>query len=295
MRIAHHVVRIAQFLAIIIGRCEARACTVPTLMRALSDSAARDPRNASALSAAFIAACNGTAGLSWNNYDALKYHQSTWHPGAPTGTSCSDMEILGGYLEGGRTVCQPKKLLSAQPCRVVSVGSNGESSFEAAVLAVAPHCSIDVVDGTLTGNREHLRHGLPAAVRFWPENFGPQSAARFGYRHVQVLKIDCEGCEYDSLMPWLQTVCTDQIYLELHTTNSGCGKTPSVACQRHIQRVHRLMSELEPWYAVYYKEPNVAYSGGLDSEFGLLRRLPCARGASHTRKVPRAINITSVA
>ena len=276
MRVGCRAVRIAQVLAVLavlIGRCDARSCGIEKVTSALNDAAGRDPSNASALSAAFIAAC---AGSRWNLNDALKYHQATWRPGSPTGFSCSDMHIFGGYLEGGRTVCRHRKLLGSKPCQIVSVGSNGEASFEAAVLAMAPHCSIDVLDGTLIGRREGLRRKLPSAVRFLPENFGNHSAARLGYKHVQALKIDCEGCEYDALIPWIMDVCTDQIYLELHT--QGCGHTPSTACFDQIIRTHMLMSQLELWYAVYYKEPNVAY-GAENTEFGLIRRIPCARGS----------------
>ena len=169
-------------------------------------------------------------------------------------------------------MCHASKLLSASPCRVVSVGSNGEASFESAVLGIAPNCSIDVMDGTLTGERAYLRQNLPAGVNFLPVNFDNRSAELLGHSHVQALKIDCEACEFDALMPWVRSTCTDQIYLELHTY--GCSARPSEACFQAILRVHRLMSDLETMYAVYYKEPNVAY-GAQFNEFALIRRVPC--------------------
>lgn len=252
-----------------IQRVNAGSCQIPAVTQALAASAERDASNASAHSSAFISAC--TQGR-WNLNDALKYHQACWHPGGPTGASCSDMQILGGYLEGGRTVCHATKLFSARPCRVVSVGSNGEASFESAVLAMAPHCIIDVMDGTMTGERASLVKNLPSAVNFMPVNFDTHSAIRLNYSHVQALKIDCEACEYETLIPWVRYTCTDQIYLELHTY--GCSTRPTSTCFESIMKVHQLMSELEPMYAIYYKEPNVAY-GAVHNEFALIRREPC--------------------
>ena len=249
----------------------ARSCDIASVTQAMAMSVERDATNASAHSAAFIAACKPGR---WNLNDALKYHQATWHPGGPTGTSCSNMHLLGGYLEGGRTVCHPTKLFAASPCRIVSVGSNGEASFEAAVLAMAPNCSIDVLDGTLVGPRAYLRKNLPSAVNFVPVNFDSQSASRFNYRHVQALKIDCEACEFEALMPWVHSTCTDQVYLELHTFD--CKSQASASCYETILKVHRLMSQMESLYAIYYKEPNVAY-GAVHNEYAFIRRAPCIR------------------
>jgi len=268
----HSALQLLAWMACVRRVCT-RSCAIASVSEAMASSVKRDPSNASAHSAAFIGAC--TPG-EWNLNDALKYHQSTWHPGAPTGMSCSNMRIFGGYLEGGRTICHPDKLLGATPCQLVSVGSNGEASFEAAVLAAAPNCSIDVMDGTLTGPRKYLRQNLPPKVNFLPLNFDNRSAQLFNYPTVQALKIDCEACEYDALMPWVHATCTEQIYLELHTY--GCSGRPSRACYEAILRVHRLMSDLESLYGIYYKEPNVAY-GAMHCEFALKRRTPCiARG-----------------
>jgi Methyltransferase domain len=50
-------------------------------------------------------------------------------------------------------VCAPEQLLSHDDCVVFSVGSNGEASFESAILAEFPHCKMHTFDPTLTPKR----------------------------------------------------------------------------------------------------------------------------------------------
>ena len=50
----------------------------------------------------------------------------------------------------GKWVCAPEQLLSHDGCVVFSIGSNGEASFESAVLADFPHCRVHTFDPTLT-------------------------------------------------------------------------------------------------------------------------------------------------
>ena len=121
--------------------------------------------------------------------------------------------------DGAKLVCDVEATLQADRCHVVSVGSNGDASFEAAVHRVNPSCRIDVLDGTLVGRRAALRQQLPSFVRFWPENFGPTTWANFSeVRRVDVLKIDCEGCELDSLTEWASRICTSQLLVEMHAS-----------------------------------------------------------------------------
>ena len=43
-----------------------------------------------------------------------------------------------------------------------------------------------------------------------------------------MLKIDCEGCEFSSLPPFLENVCVDQLILELHAYPAKWG-SPATA------------------------------------------------------------------
>jgi hypothetical protein len=141
----------------------------------------------------------------------------------------------GNVLDGGKLVCKAADALRP-PCRVFSVGSNGDASFENGIHALSPECRIDTFDGTLVGRRSKLAAALPSFVRFHPLNWSPSTLgeivqtldgnAREGRKGaawtpsppptLPVLKIDCDGCEFNSLMPFLERVCTEQILIEIH-------------------------------------------------------------------------------
>ena len=91
------------------------------------------------------------------------YLQSLWHPGAPGGSSCAELKRLGPPGDGGKILCAPAKLLaqSSSECHVLSVGSNGDATFEESIHAIAPSCRIDTFDGTLDDAK---RSRLPSFV-----------------------------------------------------------------------------------------------------------------------------------
>lgn len=134
------------------------------------------------------------ASTTFTNLDLQHYVSSHWQPGEPLGTSCAKLSRLGSSGDGGKLACEPAALLgSADECLVVSVGSNGDASFEHAVLDVAPHCEVDIIDPFEVP--EH-RASAPRSARLFAENFSKHTAVspRYRARHVQLLKIDCEGC-----------------------------------------------------------------------------------------------------
>jgi len=51
-------------------------------------------------------------------------------------------------------VCAARQLLAHSDCVIYSVGSNGEVSFEKALLAQFPHCQMHTYDPTLTRKRQ---------------------------------------------------------------------------------------------------------------------------------------------
>lgn len=59
-------------------------------------------------------------------------------------------------------MCAPEQLLSHDSCVVFSIGSNGEASFEAAILDEFPHCQMHTFDPTLT--RQRAAKVQPAAA-----------------------------------------------------------------------------------------------------------------------------------
>lgn len=137
----------------------------------------------------------------------------------------------------------------ARPCLIVSVGSNGDFSFETAVHAAYPRCTIHVFDGTpgksdtwaklapkwLTYHATHFYAGS------WKSFVGAGSTRRLPT--VTVLKMDCEGCEFEALPSFLEHTCTEQVLCELHGT--GTGPRSSVGLLKHLNAS----------YGVYYAEP----------------------------------------
>jgi len=55
-------------------------------------------------------------------------------------------------------------------------------------------------------------------VSFTPINFSPSSWVNYASKRVDILKIDCEGCEFDAIPNFLEHVRTEQLLLEVH----GC-------------------------------------------------------------------------
>ena len=207
-------------------------------------------------------------------------------------SACSEPHVIGQrgtpqqYLlaDGAKIICDPNAtLINGRGCLVVSVGSNGDAAFEKAVHALSPWCQIDVMDGTLVGNRAHLRRGLPNYVHFTADNYNSTTWERYRGRSVDVLKIDCEGCELTSLAPWLDNVCTSQILIEHHGYIDNW-RIPlfsmpwedRVAAHANMSRLHAALVRAD--YEPFHAQANDAcgmYSGTRCMEIAWRRRSPC--------------------
>ena len=247
--------------------------------------------------------------LDESRWDAQRmmrtYFHHWWHPGTPLGVGCAELEHMGiGDSEQGKALCAVDELLAA-PCRVVSVGSNGDAAFEADVHERAPHCRIDTYDGTLT---EQKRSQIPSYVQFHDQNWDVRSVEQFtplaqqqqnvsgapstgghsrggggggGGHVINLLKIDCEGCEMVALLPFLARVPVRQIVMEIH----GCLIVKSVSIRQRnglaahparpvhiLDAMHAFMwGVYELGYRIYAAEPNLMYSDGTCIEFSFLK------------------------
>ena len=152
------------------------------------------------------------------------------------------------------------------------------------VIMAASSCAIHGYDGTLVGERAKLRSKLPqriaatnATFTFNAVNFGVVTWRQFAGTHVSMLKIDCEGCEWKDLPPWLENVCTDQILVEIHTGTGKfpCDPDPAGTELSRVLRFHHLFALLDAHgYSQFFYEPNVRkarYCG----EYAFVRRMPC--------------------
>lgn len=273
-----------QLLLASVGVPPARhACSSKIFGQAMSSALYYYPGNASAAAAAFMSSCAGT----WSDHDLRRYLASNWKAGGPAGASCSDAQLFGAYHDGGKLVCRPRELFK-QHCHVLSIGSDGDASFESSIHAFAPHCIVETHDGTLIGDRAKLRERLPSFVKLVPTNMDATTYLRLlqdGVEQLSLLKIDCEGCEFSSLLPLVSHICVDQIALELHACQSKGKRSREPTSSfpigaRHrpfdrAMRVHTLLSQLDVLYRIFEKQPNFVYSDGTCLEFSFIRRVPC--------------------
>lgn len=159
---------------------------------------------------------------------------------------CESEERVGGRLvelgglthyvpvgDGPKFVCGLDALRT--PCTVFSIGSNNDWSFEFAMHA-RTGCRIHTFDHTLAGRLNFTGWHV---TRFHPLGLGASTnrtqklisfedmVARYGpeSRRVDVLKIDCEGCEWQVLPDIFDAIAAGrvqvgQLQIELHYRNN---------------------------------------------------------------------------
>jgi len=246
----------------------------PGRQAALDAHLALHPQDVSGGAQAWMDAC--PLGSSWASLVPVEplgdlrrsYLQSNWHAGLPGGASCANLDRIGLPGDGGKNLCGTKALASKVDCNVISVGSNGDASFEEAIHNIAPGCRIDTFDGTLN---DHKRSQLPSYVNFHAFNFGVDTwkvLVEAGICQLSILKMDCEGCEYDCLPAFIEQspICVEQIVVEVHTCQGGLNT---------LKNMHQMMHRLARNYSVFAYEANLEFSDGTCGEFSLLRRTPC--------------------
>lgn len=99
-------------------------------------------------------------------------------------------------LNWQKVICDPPTLLRQgqgkdEECIVVSVGSNGDASFERHVHLLAPHCRVDTHDGTLD---LAAKAKVPAYVRLVEENFRADSWRTYVNTSANLLLNGQAGC-----------------------------------------------------------------------------------------------------
>mmetsp|Transcript_78456 Transcript_78456/g.248017 ORF Transcript_78456/g.248017 Transcript_78456/m.248017 type:complete len:374 (+) Transcript_78456:42-1163(+) len=179
--------------------------------------------------------------------------------------SCDSERRLGPQGEGGKWVCDPHKITAAvaagRACLVYSIGSSGMYDFESAVHGqISPACEIHTFD--MKNWSAYTAIPPPRFVNYHIRKIGPPPAAlvsilfrELGHegRTLDLLKIDCEGCEWETYRSWLgEGMRVRQILVELHG----------------FSRAHELFSFLnEMGYVIAYKEPNTLGCDGSCIEY----------------------------
>ena len=193
------------------------------------------------------------------------YIQSNWHPGTTDGADCPQMRRLGKSGAGGKMICAAAMPPPYHACHVVSIGLGGGWSFESSMKERFPHCRITLIASSNSVGGP--KRDVPSYVQFresfdvdasWSAHF---LAPRRATPRLDVLKIDCEGCEYTSLAPLLAHVCVEQVLLHIHGTSEG-----------RLEPTRQLLGGVNRTHGVFYSEPNIEFSDGTSVEYSWRRR-----------------------
>lgn len=185
------------------------------------------------------------------------FFQRNWEPSY----TCDVHARMGSPGDGGKWVCDPQRFLTMPDCIVYSVGSNDEFSFEEEVHNFNPSCQIHTFDSEpLSENSKK-----PPFVHFHAWSIGGKSSnsikaimGKLQHDHISVLKIDCEGCEFEALLLAVKPKIS-QILVEVHFDENPA----------EVHALFRFLSS--QGYAIFSKEPNIQYSThGNAVEFSLV-------------------------
>ena len=172
--------------------------------------------------------------------------QNNWEPVL----SCASEERMGPRGDGGKWVCDPSKLVASPRCLIYSVGSNEDFRFETSMHLRFPHCEIHVFDPTVAGveapdfvSFHRIGLGLPKANA--TSSIGRNSRNQAGSsrlpmdslagivrvlnhidRQIDILKIDCEGCELFPELFLEVPVFVRQLLIEVHFPHRMVSRQP---------------------------------------------------------------------
>lgn len=196
-----------------------------------------------------------------NDNWATYFFQRNWEPSY----SCDVKARFGSPGEGGKWICDPHVLLK-EHCVVYSVGSNNDFSFEESIHSFNPACEIHTFDPTVkypTNRPPYVhfhRYGVGKSDRL-DVKLTKDIMQKLGHKSVSVLKVDCEGCEYDAF-EGLKFSNVGQILVEVHFTRGPM----------EIHRLFRLLTD--HGFAIFSKESNLyanMYALSWAMEYGLVK------------------------
>mmetsp|Transcript_23629 Transcript_23629/g.36460 ORF Transcript_23629/g.36460 Transcript_23629/m.36460 type:complete len:339 (+) Transcript_23629:97-1113(+) len=193
--------------------------------------------------------------------------------------TCLHEERFGGLGDGGKWICDPHRIVTEtkKSCLVYSVGCNGKTQFESAVIKrISPECEIHVFDIVGSGRRINFTEaveGVGGKFHHWGIGYEgtlkplKDTIEELGHsgKIIDILKIDCEGCEYKSFKKWIDDwkatgVTVRQFLIELHGTHMTFPEDTE------------FYSELQKLgYVLFHKEANyINQAGAIEVAFILL-------------------------
>jgi hypothetical protein len=176
---------------------------------------------------------------SFKDHKKVEEHRMSYDLYEPEWICETEVRIGKEIGDGGKFVCDPQHLSTLKDCLVYSIGSNYDDSFELAVLKYAPNCEVHAFDPTLNmtkfeqevganGYQIHLLglghyerklgNGMVYTLDVLMDKLGHTG------RRIDLFKVDCETCEYDSFPLVFELVRNrkvqiNQIQIEMHGTN----------------------------------------------------------------------------
>jgi FkbM family methyltransferase len=222
-----------------------------------------------------------------------EWFQTNWQPSF----SCGWQERIGPCGEGGKWICDPFRIAefaSAESCLVYSIGSNGDFGFEEAVhTSVSPKCEIHTFDpdprfGTSAPhfvNYHPLALGKEDGISEGPVGWGKNKDVRMrtidsivrelnhSGRPIELLKIDCEGCEYlVSRGLFTDRTIVRQYLIEIHDRSLQPGPVIVHGHKNFDEMASDLFGSFaKRGYVVFHKEPNLVALNSSSVEYGFLK------------------------
>ncbi|KZS98537.1 hypothetical protein SISNIDRAFT_448803 [Sistotremastrum niveocremeum HHB9708] len=190
----------------------------------------------------------------------------------PAAFNCPhEVERIGALGDGGKWVCGLSRVATKPDCVVYSVGINHESSFEAEVLERTTGCQIWGYDFSVSQFGPEIPASLSYRTHFFPyglsgsDRHGPDDEQKMytlqtlmkmnGHTFIDILKIDIEAWEFDTLTSLIQAYHSQNLPL------------PFGQLQLEIHAWHKSFPEyLQFWEGLekmglrpFWTEPNLVY------------------------------------
>ncbi|KDQ49958.1 hypothetical protein JAAARDRAFT_42446 [Jaapia argillacea MUCL 33604] len=196
---------------------------------------------------------------------------TVWDFFPPSFNCPHEVERIGAMGDGGKWICGLSRLTDKPDCIIYSIGVNYESSFEAEVLERTKHCQIWGYDFTTESFGPQIPRLLRSRAHFKPWGLGTKDAhgsgdvqkmytleslmKMNGHTHIDILKVDMESGEFDTLTAIVKPYLTSELPL------------PFGQLQLEIHLWGKSFAEFKQWWEMleeaglrpFFTEPNMVY------------------------------------